>query len=60
MEGYNVVVDQTICSGYRTLADKLDEVVMELDTQQKSALLATLNQAWAVVERRQKERRSHV
>lgn len=54
------VMKDNVCGGFRVLADRLDEVYSDLSTPQLTALLATLNQAWSVVERRENpERRTN-
>lgn len=60
MEVYNVILHDTICSGFRTLADKLDECIADLPHEKQRELMTVLHQAWGVIERRSTERRNHV
>lgn len=47
-----------IINGYKVLADKLDEVYLDLTLRQLNELDVILAQAWGVVERRQVDRRA--
>ena len=53
-----MLLDNTICANFRTLADLLDERIMDLNGEQKKELLGIVRQAFAVVERRQADRRA--
>lgn len=49
-----------IIGGYRTLADRLDELGEDLKEPQFVALRALLEQAWSTIERRTSQRRANV
>ena len=52
-----MIIHGTICSGFRTLTDYLDENIAELSNTQQKELMEELRKAWAICERRKLERR---